>query len=426
MMYFKLKGKIKTTDSRIFTSFFNYLLYFTLIKVKINCTFMCKKRGEDRVKKIFISAGEASGDLHAAALTKAILQQDPSARVFGMGGEALAQAGGQVLFNYKDYSVMGFVEVVRQLPRLFALRDLFRKVMVEEKPDVFVTVDYPDFNMRVAKVAKKLHIPVFSYIPPSAWAWRRGRAKMVAHLATKVACIYPFAAEVYKAAGAPVEFVGNPLVDIVQPTMSPQEAESAIGKRPGHPVVLLLPGSRVKEVTGVLPVMLQALPKILQQRPEVDFVLQKAPSIEKSLLESVLAQSSVPVRIVEGNPYNVMSASDAALATSGTVTLEAALCGLPSVICYRASALSMAIARHMVYVKYIGLPNILAGKEILPELIQENMTPDNMAAGVLRFLDPEQSDIIHQELRDAVAKLGAPGAVNRTAALILQTAEENR
>ena len=343
-----------------------------------------------------------------------------------MGGEALAQAGGQVLFNYKDYSVMGFVEVVRQLPRLFALRDLFRKVMVEEKPDVFVTVDYPDFNMRVAKVAKKLNIPVFSYIPPSAWAWRRGRAKMVANLATKVACIYPFAAEVYKAAGAPVEFVGNPLVDIVQPTLSPQEAESAIGKRPGHPVVLLLPGSRVKEVTGVLPVMLQALPKILQQRPNVDFVLQKAPSIEKSLLEAILAQSSVPVRIVEGNPYNVMSASDVALATSGTVTLEAALCNLPSVICYRASALSMAIARHMVYVKYIGLPNILSGKEILPELIQENMTPDNMAAGVLRFLDPEQSDIIHQELRDAVAKLGAPGAVNRTAALILQTAEENR
>ena len=343
-----------------------------------------------------------------------------------MGGDALAQAGGQVLFDYKDYSVMGFVEVLRQLPRLFALRDLFRKVMVEEKPDVFVTVDYPDFNMRMAKVAKSLHIPVFSYIPPSAWAWRRGRAKMVANLAAKVACIYPFAADVYKAAGAPVEFVGNPLVDIVQPTMSPQEAESFIGKRPGHPVVLLLPGSRVKEVTGVLPVMLQALPKILQLRPDVDFILQKAPSIERSLLDSILAQTNVPVRIVEGHSYDVMSVSDAALATSGTVTLEAALCGLPCVICYRASALSMAIARHMVYVKYIGLPNILSGKEILPELIQENMTPENMASGVLHFLDPEEIPIIHEQLRDAVAKLGKPGAVDRTAALILQTAEENR
>ena len=383
-------------------------------------------RGEDRVKKIFISAGEASGDLHAAALTKAILKQDPSARVFGMGGDALESAGGQVLFNYKDYSVMGFTEVVRQLPRLFALRDLFKKVMVEEQPDVFVTVDYPDFNMRVAKVAKKLHIPVFSYIPPSAWAWRRGRAKMVANLATKVACIYPFAAEVYKAAGAPVEFVGNPLVDIVQPTMSPQEAESFIGKRPGHPVVLLLPGSRVKEITGVLPVMLQALPKILQQRPDVDFVLQKAPSIDKELLTSIVSQTNIPVRIVEGHGYDVMSASDVALATSGTVTLEAALCGLPSVICYHSSALSMFIARHMVYVKYIGLPNILAGREILPELIQEKMTPENMAKGILDFLDPEKSETIHQELKEAIAKLGKPGAVDRTAALILQTAEEKK
>ena len=152
--------------------------------------------------KVFISAGEASGDLHAAALTRAILQQDPTAQVFGMGGDTLAAAGGQVVFNYKDYSVMGFVEVLQALPRLLGLKKAFRRLMEERKPDVFVTVDYPDFNMRVAKEAKKLGIPVFSYIPPSAWAWRRGRAKDVARLAAKVACIYPFAAEVYKAAGA--------------------------------------------------------------------------------------------------------------------------------------------------------------------------------------------------------------------------------
>ena len=375
--------------------------------------------------KVFISAGEASGDLHAAALTRAILQRDPTVQVFGMGGDALAAAGGEVVFNYKDYSVMGFVEVLQSLPRLFGLKKAFRRLMEERKPDVFVTVDYPDFNMRVAKEAKALGIPVFSYIPPSAWAWRRGRAKNVARLATKVACIYPFAAQVYQEAGANVEFVGNPLVDIVQPTLSPQEGEAFIGKRPGHPVVLLLPGSRVKEITGVLPVMLQALPKIREKRPEVDFVLQKAPSIERELLQSILASSAVPVKVVEGRGYDVMAASDAALATSGTVTLEAALCGLPSVICYAASPLSMWIAKRMGYVKYIGLPNILAGREILPELIQEKMTPDHMAASILHFLEPEAASAVREEMRQAVAKLGQPGAVDRTAELILETAKEN-
>lgn len=375
--------------------------------------------------KVFISAGEASGDLHAAALTRAILQRDPAVQVFGMGGDTLAAAGGEVVFNYKDYSVMGFVEVLQSLPRLFGLKKAFRRLMEERKPDVFVTVDYPDFNMRVAKEAKALGIPVFSYIPPSAWAWRRGRAKDVARLATKVACIYPFAAQVYQEAGANVEFVGNPLVDIVQPTLSPQEGEAFIGKRPGHPVVLLLPGSRVKEITGVLPVMLQALPKIRDKRPEVDFVLQKAPSIERELLRSILASSAVPVKVVEGRGYDVMAASDAALATSGTVTLEAALCGLPSVICYAASPLSMWIAKRMVYVKYIGLPNILAGREILPELIQEKMTPDHMAASILHFLEPEAASAVREEMRQAVAKLGQPGAVDRTAELILETAKEN-
>ena len=279
-------------------------------------------------------------------------------------------------------------------------------------------------SIDVRKMSKALGIPVFSYIPPSAWAWRRGRAKMVAGLCTKVACIYPFAAQVYQEAGANVEFVGNPLVDIVQPEMSPQEAEAFLGKRPGHPVVLLLPGSRVKEITGVLPVMLQALPLIKKQQPDVDFVLQKAPSIDRDLLDSLLARSPEPVKVVEGHNYDVMTASDAALATSGTVTLEAALCGLPSVICYRASALSIFLARQLVYVKYIGLPNILAGKEILPELIQENMTPERMASAVLAFLEPEGARSVRRELQQAVAKLGKPGAVDRTAALILETAKE--
>ena len=376
--------------------------------------------------KIFLSAGEASGDLHAGAITKAILELDPTAQVFGMGGDAMRSAGGEVIFDLKEYSVMGFVEILSALPKFFALRKAFRKVMEERRPDCFVTIDYPEFNMRAAKVAKELNIPVLSFIPPSAWAWRKGRAVSVGRLVDKVACIYPFAYDVYKAAGANAEFVGNPLVDIVKPHLSQEAAMAKAGKEQGKPLVLLLPGSRVKEITGVLPVMLEAVGIIKEALPQADFVLQKAPTIDNSLLQKIIAQSGETVRIVEGDGYDIMSVADVALATSGTVTLEAALCGLPVVICYTASPLSMAIAKKIVTVKYIGLPNILANREILPELIQEKMTSGNMAKEVLHFLHPEEYKKIREELAKVVQKLGPGGATKRVAQLILNLAGDDK
>ena len=376
--------------------------------------------------KIFLSAGEASGDLHAGAITKAILKMNPEAQVFGMGGDAMRKAGGEVIFDLKEYSVMGFVEILSALPKFFALRNSFRKVMEERKPDCFVTIDYPEFNMRAAKVAKELKIPVLSYIPPSAWAWRKGRAVSVGRLVDKVACIYPFAYDVYKAAGANAEFVGNPLVDIVKPHLTKEEAIAKVGKEPGIPLVLLLPGSRVKEITGVLPIMLEAVGIIREALPQADFVLQKAPTIDRNLLQGIITQSGEKVKIVEGDSYDVMGTADVALATSGTVTLEAALCGLPTVICYTASPLSMAIAKRVVTVKFIGLPNILADKEILPELIQEKMTSGNMAKAVLHFLHPEEYKKIREELAAVVKKLGPGGATQRVAKMILNLAGDDK
>jgi lipid-A-disaccharide synthase len=198
------------------------------------------------------------------------------------------------------------------------------------------------------------------------------------------------------------------------------------GKEQGKPLVLLLPGSRVKEITGVLPVMLEAVGIIKEALPQADFVLQKAPTIDNSLLREIIAQSGETVRIVEGDGYDIMSVADVALATSGTVTLEAALCGLPVVICYMASPLSMAIAKKIVTVKYIGLPNILANREILPELIQEKMTSGNMAKEVLHFLHPEEYKNIREELAKVVQKLGPGGATKRVAQLILNLAGDDK
>lgn len=376
--------------------------------------------------KILISAGEASGDIHAAAVTAAIKKLDSSAEVFGMGGDALRAAGGEVIFDIKDHGVMGFVEVIRKLPAIFKLRSDFGKLMDERKPDCLVVVDYPGFNMKLAKLAHDKGIPVVSYIAPSAWAWNKGRAKKVAKIVDKVACIFPFEYDVYKEAGAPVEFVGHPLVDIVHPEMDKQETEAWAGKKPGRKLILLMPGSRLMEIEKNLPTMLAGAKLLKEQIPEVDFVMPRAGTIPKELLEQRIKEAGLEVRITEGHNYDLFSVADLALATSGTVTLEAALCGLGSVILYKTSALTYFIAKLVVNIPYIGLPNIVAGKHILPELLQDDFTPEKLAATAKELLEPERYAQMKRDLDYVKERLGEPGAVGRVAQLVLKIAEEKK
>ncbi|MGM9561236.1 MAG: lipid-A-disaccharide synthase [Phascolarctobacterium sp.] len=376
--------------------------------------------------KILISAGEASGDIHAAAITAAIKRIDDATEVFGMGGDELRAAGGEVLFDIKDHGVMGFVEVIKKLPDLFKLRSDFAKVMDERKPDCLVVVDYPGFNMKLAKLAHDKGIPVVSYIAPSAWAWNKGRAKNVAKIVDKVACIFPFEYDVYKEAGAPVEFVGHPLLDIVHPSMERAEAEAWAGKKPDRPLVLLMPGSRLMEIEKMLPNLLEGAKLLQKQMPEVQFAMPRAGTIPLELLQGKIAASGLDIKITEGHNYDLFSIADLALATSGTVTLEAALCGLPSVIVYRTSALNAFIARRVINIPNIGLPNIVAGRQILPELLQEDFTPAKVAATAAELLAPERRPQLEANLAYMKARLGEPGAVNRVAQLILKIAEEKK
>ena len=376
--------------------------------------------------KILISAGEASGDIHAAAVTAALKQIDSSVEVFGMGGDALRAAGGEVLFDIKDHGVMGFVEVIKKLPDLFKLRSDFARVMDERKPDCLVVVDYPGFNTKLAKVAHDKGIPVVSYIAPSAWAWNKGRAKNVAKIVDKVACIFPFEYDVYKEAGAPVEFVGHPLLDIVKPAWERTEAEAWVGKHPGHPLVLLMPGSRLMEIEKMLPNLLAGAKLLKKQLPEVQFAMPRAGTIPLELLQSKIKASGLEIKITEGHNYDLFSVADLALATSGTVTLEAALCGLPSIIVYRTSALNAFIARRVINIPNIGLPNIVAGRQILPELLQEDFTPANVAKTAVELLAPERRPQLEADLAFMKARLGEPGAVKRVAQLILRIAEEKK
>ena len=376
--------------------------------------------------RILISAGEASGDIHAAAVTAAIKKIDSSVEVFGMGGDALRNAGGEVLFDIKDHGVMGFVEVLKKLPDLFKLRDDFEKVMDERKPDCLITVDYPGFNMKLAKLAHDKGIPVVSYIAPSAWAWHKSRAKKVAKIVDKVACIFPFEYDVYKEAGAYVEFVGHPLVDIVKPSMTKEEAMAFAGKEEGKKLILLMPGSRLMEIEKMLPTLLEAAKIIKKQLPEVSFVMPRAGTIPISLLEEKIQASGLDVKITEGNNYDLFSVADLALATSGTVTLEAALCGLGSVIVYKTNPVTYFIAKLLVNIPHIGLPNIVAAKSVVPELIQNDFTPAKVAQEALVLLESERNVKLKEDLAYVKERLGKPGAVGRVAELVLKIAREKR
>lgn len=376
--------------------------------------------------KILISAGEASGDIHAAAVTAAIKKIDKDAEVFGMGGDALRKAGGEVLFDIKEHGVMGFVEVIKKLPSLFRLRNQFVKLMNERKPDCLVVVDYPGFNMKIAKIAHDKGIPVVSYISPSAWAWHKSRAKKVAKIVDKVAAIFPFEYDVYHEAGADTVFVGHPLVDIVKPELPREEAEKFAGKQQGRKLILLMPGSRLMEIEKMLPNLLAAAKLIQEKMPDADFTMPRAGTIPMEILEEKIAASGVKVKITEGHNYDVFSVADLALATSGTVTLEAALCGLGSVIVYRTSPISAFIARLVINIPDIGLPNIVAGKHILPELLQEDFTPEKVAQEALALLEPARNKQMQKDLAYVRERLGQPGAVGRVAELVLKIAEEKK
>jgi len=375
--------------------------------------------------KIMISVGEASGDLHGASIATELKKIKPNIKMFGMGGKAMREAGVELSHDFADLDVMGFVEVIKNLPRFFRLRDELVEIMKKEKPDVLLIIDYADFNMRLAKCAKKLGIPILSYIPPSAWAWRKGRAKSVANLVNKIASIFPFEAEVYRAAGADVTFVGHPLLDIVKPSMSKEESYQFFSAQAGEPIILLMPGSRKQEITKLLPIMLESAEKILQEKPNCQFFLPVASTISQEILKNILNNYKVKVRLTSENIYDLMNIADTAIAASGTVTLEAAILDLPVVVVYKMSAITYFIGRLLVKIPNISLPNIVMEERMIPELLQDEVKPENIAQEVMRLLKTHpHAKEVHKKLLMMKEKLGSQGAVKRVAEEVLLMANK--
>lgn len=377
--------------------------------------------------KIMLSAGEASGDIHGANLARAIHKQDPDVELIGFGGLAMKEAGVRLREDYHDYAVMGITSVLKNLPHILHLLKVLEAFMKEERPDLLVLIDYPDFNWRLAKRAKSLGIPVFSYIPPSAWAWRKGRAKSCAHLAEELVAIFPHELPVYEAAGARISFVGNPLVDSVKPELPEDKAREEFGIRPEDHAVLLLPGSRAQEISLLLPVMLEGAKRVLRERPDAKFFLPAAEGVDESRLRSAVDASGLHVMITHEARYALMGLADAAVAASGTVVMEAALMGLPCVVLYRLAPLSYAIGKLLVHIRSFSLPNILLGENFQPELLQDEVTPEHIASALLPLFKGEKHrSVVTEKLQEACRRLGPPGAADRVAAKVLACAQRCR
>ena len=374
--------------------------------------------------KIMISAGEVSGDIHGAAIARELLNIDPTVELLGFGGDQMSTAGVRLIRNCKDFSIMGVIEVIKNLPRIFRLLDELTDCMRRERPDLLVLIDYPDFNWRLAKRAKKLGIKVFSYIPPSAWAWRKGRAKDCAAIADQFAAIFPFEVDVYRQAGANIQFVGNPMVDTVKPSMSASSARKYFNVEEDDHIILLMPGSRRQEIKFLLEPILEAARLITEKRSDVKFFLPVADGVDRVRLTRAIVKSGVDVKLVGDHRYDLMSIADCAAAASGTVILEAALLGMPCVVLYKMAALNYWVAKHFVHIDNFSLPNILLNKKIQPELLQDQVEPARISAELLRLLrGSDRREHVVKELRLACEKLGGEGAARRTAQLILNTAQ---
>ena len=377
--------------------------------------------------KIMLSAGEVSGDLHGRRLAEALLSIDPSVQLFGFGGREMEEAGVRLVKDFADYNVMGVWEVLKNLRRIMKLLHDLETSMREERPDLLVLIDYPDFNWRLAKKAKAMGIPVFSYIPPSAWAWRKGRAKACAEVADEFVAIFPHELPPYEKAGAKISFVGNPLVDTVRPEIPLTRAPEEFGLGEGEIPILLLPGSRRQEIEMLLPSMLGAAKILKEKRPETRFYLPVADEALEARIRELIGEAGIEVALTHKNRYALMGMGAAAIAASGTVVMEAALMGLPCVVLYRLSWLSAFIGRLLVHVDNISLPNILLGERFQTELLQEEVTPEKAAEATLQLYPGEKHrSQVCAKLKEACRKLGGPGAAYRVAEKVLSCARRHK
>ncbi len=369
--------------------------------------------------RVLVSCGEPSGDLYGAELVRHLRQGLGELEVFGLGGDQLLGQGAHLIAHVRELAVVGLLEVLKHLRRL---RSVFRSVLEavdRSRPDAAVLVDYPDFNLRLARELKRRGIPVVYYVSPQVWAWRAGRIDTIRRTVAHMIVIFPFEEALYRRAGVPVTFVGHPLVDLVRPAADRAAFLSAHGLDPARALLAVLPGSRPQEVAHNLPPLAEALRRIAGCRPDVQLALAVAPSLDERLFARPLGDLSV-ARLT-GQTHRLMGAASAGIVASGTATVEAALLELPMVVVYRLSPLTYALGRPFVRVPQYAMANLIAGRPVVRELIQRDFRPELVADEALRLLEKgERRAEVVRGLAEVRARLGGPGASARAAGVVVE------
>lgn len=392
------------------------IVTITFVQSKIKCaqaSFSCHLNSENdkflamqKKTKIMIIAGEASGDLHGAKLVNELLPAIPMLEISGMGGHSMKDAGVNLLSDISQFSVCGFVEVLRYLPKLYSLFKKIKKQLIEQAPDLLILIDYPTFNLRLAKVAAKHNIKVLYYISPQIWAWHTSRVKKIRKCVNQMAVIFPFESDFYRKNSVPVKYVGHPLVGLVSASANKAQIKQQYDLNDQDIVVGLLPGSRNNEIKYILPTLIKSAHLLQQYNHNIKFLLPLANTLSAEELRPFFEQDLAAIKLVTEKRYDAMSICDVVVAASGTVTLELALLGVPMVVVYKANSLSFQIAKHLVKIPHVGLCNIVAGKKIAEELLQNDATAENIKAETLRLIeDQNYREQQTKELKIVTSKL---------------------
>jgi lipid-A-disaccharide synthase len=371
--------------------------------------------------KICFSAGESSGDSHAANLYLELKKQYPQLNAIGMGGAKMSQAGISLCYDSSQIAVIGMIEVIKHYAEIRRVLKIMQALLLNERPDLLICVDYKEFNYQLAKFAKRNGIKVLFYVSPQVWAWRKNRVKKYGAVIDMMAVIFPFETAYYEAENVPVRYVGHPSVDKVIPCFTKAEALKNFSLNSDAPIIGLVAGSRANEIKRLLPVMLKAAERLKIDFPTAQFILPQADSLSDELIQRYLNRANVSVTVIKNQPYDVMQSCDAIMTCSGTATLEIALLGIPMVICYRLNSLTYWLGKQLVKTRFIGLPNIVFGEAIVKELIQDAATAENLATEIQRLLtNSEAAQNCRADLEIVREKLGQGGGIQNMTALVLE------
>jgi lipid-A-disaccharide synthase len=370
-------------------------------------------------KQILISAGEASSDMYAARLVTA-LRERTNARFFGMGGPRMAEAGVELIADYHEVAVVGIAEVLHKIPAVIGVQNRLKREAERRKAALAILVDSPGTHLGVARRMKQIGVPVGYFIGPQVWAWRAGRVRIVKRRVNQMVVIFPFEEKIYRDAGVPVTFVGHPLVDVVKPSLTRAEFAALHNRDANEPIVTILPGSRPSEIRQNYGRILEACERLHRTHRKIQFVLAAAPNLTSDFFSSY-ASSAAEIKQVRGSTYDALAAADCAIVASGTATIEAALLGTPMVVIYRVRPLSAFILRQMIRTPFFSMVNLIAGRRVVTELIQDDFTPQAVESEVRRLLDSPRTTIeMRANLAEVRAKLGPRGAIERAADIFAQ------